>query len=112
MDSIINIFQTYQEIWKISLTAVIAVIVFALLAGILRQIKRLNTSLKSITTNMQTYFDVILTEEPEADGEKNPEQTEEQNGEQGKELQVNLENLKKKEEEEKLFNAILQEYFS
>lgn len=111
MDSIMNFFQTYEEIWKIGLAVVSAVVIFVLLAGILRQIKKLNANLKSITTNMQAYFDVILTEEEEQDSEKNPEVFAKEDEKQ-EELQADIETLKKQEEEEKLFNAVLQEYFS
>lgn len=103
MSTVINVLENYEEIWKTGLAGIIAIIGLFLLAGILKQIKKLNGNLKSITANMQAYFDVILTEESVEE-----EKTEENEAE----IRAKIENLKKKEEEEKLFNAVLREYFS
>lgn len=103
MYTVIDILQNYGEIAHLGLEAVVGIAILCLLAGMLKQIKRLNTSLKSITGNMQAYFDVILTEE-ESDSEQHIEKEEE--------IRAKIEELKKKEEDEQIFNAVLQEYFS
>ena len=103
MNTVAEILQNYGEIAKIGLEAVLGITMLCLLAGILKQIKRLNTSLKSITANMQAYFDVILTEEEEPDGAQHMEKEEE--------IRAKIEQLKKQEEDEQIFNAVLQEYF-
>ena len=99
-----ELLQNYGEIAKIGLEAVFGIVILCLLAGILKQIKRLNSSLKSITANMQAYFDVILTEEEETNSEQHMEREEE--------IRAKIETLKKQEEDEQIFNAVLQEYFS
>ncbi len=104
MMTIIHILQDYQEIWKTGLAALVLILILTLLSRILKQMRKLNESLKSITTNMQAYFDVILTEDKELE-ESIQEDTEES-------IRAKVAELKKKEEEEKLFNAVLQEYFS
>lgn len=104
MNTVTEILQNYGEIANIGLEAVIGIAMLCLLTGILKQIKRLNASLKSITSNMQAYFDVILTEEGEPDGEQQIEKEEE--------IRAKIEELKKQEENEQIFNAVLQEYFS
>lgn len=104
MSKIIHILQTYEDIWKAGLAMIFAVIVLLLLAAILRQIKGLNKSLKSITTNMQAYFDVIMAEEPQTEEVKE--------GEVQEDNSKKAEALREREEQEKLFNAVLQEYFS
>lgn len=104
MDIIIEILQNYGEIAHLGLEAVFGIAILCLLAGMLKQIKRLNASLKSITGNMQAYFDVILTEEEESDSQQHIEKEEE--------MRAKIAELKKKEEEEQIFNAVLQEYFS
>lgn len=103
MYTVIDILQNYGEIAHLGLEAVVGIVILCLLAGMLKQIKRLNASLKSITGNMQAYFDVILTEE-ESDSEQHIEKEEE--------IRAKIEELKKKEEDEQIFNAVLQEYFS
>ena len=107
MNAIIGIIQDYGEALKLGMIGATAVIILFLLAGILRQLKRLNESLKSITGNMQAYFDVILTEDAESEKE-----AVEETKESSVNRQAEIEALKKREEEEKLFNAVLQEYFS
>lgn len=104
MSKIIHILQTYEDIWKAGLAMIFAVIVLLLLAAILRQIKGLNKSLKSITTNMQAYFDVIMAEEPQTEEVKE--------GEVQEDNSKKAEALRERDEQEKLFNAVLQEYFS
>lgn len=104
MNTVTEILQNYGEIANIGLEAVLGIAMLCLLKGILKQIKRLNTSLKSITANMQAYFDVILTEEEESDSEQHMEKEEE--------IRAKIEALKKQEEDEQIFNAVLQEYFS
>ena len=104
MNTVTEILQNYGEIAIIGLEAVLGIAMLCLLIGILKQIKKLNTSLKSITANMQAYFDVILTEEEESDNEQHMEKEEER--------RAKIEALKKQEEDEQIFNAVLQEYFS
>ena len=104
MNTVTELLQNYGEIAKIGLEAVFGIVILCLLTGILKQIKRLNSSLKSITANMQAYFDVILTEEEETDGEQHMEREDE--------IRAKIEALKKQEEDEQIFNAVLQEYFS
>lgn len=104
MYTIIEILQNYGEIAHLGLGAVFGIAILCLLAGMLKQIKKLNASLKSITGNMQAYFDVILTEEEESDSGQHIEKEEE--------IREKIEALKKKEEDEQIFNAVLQEYFS
>ncbi len=104
MNTVTEILQNYGEIAIIGLEAVLGIAMLCLLIGILKQIKKLNTSLKSITANMQAYFDVILTEEEESDNEQHMEKEEE--------IRAKIEALKKQEEDEQIFNAVLQEYFS
>ena len=103
MSTVMNVLESYEEIWKTGLVGIMAIIGLFLLAGILKQIKKLNGNLKSITANMQAYFDVILKEE---------EGAEEKISENEAEIRAKIENLKKREEDEKLFNAVLREYFS
>lgn len=104
MSTVTEVLQNYGEIANIGLKTVIGIAMLCLLTGILKQIKRLNTSLKSITANMQAYFDVILTEEGEPNGAQHMEKEEE--------IRAKIEQLKKQEEDEQIFNAVLQEYFS
>lgn len=116
MNTIINILQTYAELWKMGLAAVLGIVGLFLLAGILRQIKRLNTNLKSVTANIQAYVDVILAEEdePEEEGnrERNSEKSMERSVEKEEEIRAKIEELRKQEQDEQIFNAVLQEYFS
>lgn len=104
MNTVTEILQNYGEIAIIGLEAVLGIAMLCLLIGILKQIKKLNASLKSITANMQAYFDVILTEEEESDNGQHMEKEEE--------IRAKIEALKKQEEDEQIFNAVLQEYFS
>lgn len=111
MDTVINILQHDREIWMDGLVLLFGVLGLFFLAGIFRQIKRLNASLKSIIANIQAYFDVILKEEDEVI-EASVEKMAEECAEEKKEIQEEIEKIKKQEEQEKLFNAVLQEYFS
>lgn len=107
MNAIMSILQNSEAVWKSGLKAIIVAVILLLLKGIFRQLKSLNNSLKSISGNMQAYFDVILTEEEEPEKEL-PKENESMNGNPA----IEAEAIKKREEEEKLFNAVLQEYFS
>ncbi len=104
MNTVTELLENYGEIAKIGLEAVFGIVILCLLTGILRQIKKLNSSLKSITGNMQAYFDVILTEEEELNDKQHMEKEEE--------IRAKIEALKKQEEDEQIFNEVLQEYFS
>lgn len=104
MNTVTELLENYGEIAKIGLETVFGMVILCLLIGILRQIKKLNSSLKSITGNMQAYFDVILTEEEEPNDKEHTEKEEE--------IRAKIEALKKQEENEQIFNEVLQEYFS
>lgn len=111
MDTIINLLQNNWEMWRDGLVLLFALTGLFLLGGTFRQMKKLNKSLNSITANMQEYFNVILNEEEEPE-EKQLEDRMQEEADEEKEIQAKIENLKKQEEQEKLFNAVLQEYFS
>ena len=118
--------QRYDEILIRAIAIFAGLIVLLYLARILRQIKRLNKSLGNIIGNMQAYFDVILKEENEQEVEvlvstsetekktekkTKPETVQTQMVKEETEEKL-LEQEQKKMEEEKLFNAVLEEYFS
>ena len=69
MEKWISILQTYNEVLTVASIVAVGLILAITLLRILRQIKRLNRSLSGITQNVQAYFDVIMQEEPEAQGE-------------------------------------------
>ena len=122
MEKWISILQTYSEILTGAAVVVMGLFLAFFLIRILRQIKRLNRSLGSITENIQAYFDVILQEEPEEENQMNmAENRQEAQKEpalaQSKEEKTDdsespAEQELRKQEEEKVFNAVLQEYFS
>ena len=107
MEKIINFLQSYNEILTGAVLILMSLVLIIFLAGILRQIR----SLGSITENIQAYFDVILQEEepqqPES-SEVQPEPVQSTRKEEENELQAQ-ERIK---QEEEVFNAVLQEYFS
>ncbi len=114
MEKWINFIQTNSEILTKAAIVALSLLVLFYLARILRQIKRLNRSLGSITENIQAYFDVILQEE-EPKMQKEPEEevavaatAESCTGENEDAGEQKL----TKQEEEEVFNAVLQEYFS
>lgn len=111
MEKIINFLQSYNEILTGAVLVLMSLVLIIFLAGILRQIKRLNRSLGSITENIQAYFDVILQEEepqqPES-SEVQPEPVQSTRKEEENELQAQ----ERMKQEEEVFNAVLQEYFS
>lgn len=116
MEKWIIFLQMYNEILTEAALVVLALVLVIILARVLRQIKRLNRSLSSITENVQAYFDVIMQEESEASGEE-PVQERQQTQEVLKSNQAEgeespIEREYRKQEEEKVFNAVLQEYFS
>lgn len=122
MEEVISILQNYSEMIAGAVVFLMAWIAIIFLAGILRQIKRLNASLSSITGNMQAYFDVILSEDMQEEEQEITEKViDVRNAEKGEEATAELEKTaeeteleysRKRAEEEKLFNAVLQEYFS
>ena len=73
MEKWINFIQTNSEILTKAAIVALSLLILFYLARILRQIKRLNRSLGSITENIQAYFDVILQEE-EPKMQKEPEE--------------------------------------
>ena len=111
MEKWVSILQTHSEVLTVASIVVMGLILAISLSRILRQIKRLNRSLTSITDNIQAYFDVILQEEepqqPES-SEVQPEPVQSTRKEEENELQAQ-ERIK---QEEEVFNAVLQEYFS
>lgn len=119
MEELIRFCQRYQGLLKEAAFVLMGLLILLLLARILRQIKRLNRSLGDIIGNVQAYFDVILSDEEEEETEpeavRGPvqihksEETREDNREK---RELTAEQEKKKAEDEKLFNAVLQEYFS
>ncbi len=114
MEKWMNFIQTNSEILTKAAIVALSLIILFYLARILRQIKRLNRSLGSITENIQAYFDVILQEEEpkmqeEAGEEVAPAATAESNA--GEKEDSGEQRLTQQEEEE-VFNAVLQEYFS
>ncbi|MEH2944374.1 hypothetical protein VSQ32_16315 [Lachnospiraceae bacterium KK002] len=113
MEELMNFWQNYNGILKQAAIIFAGVLLLLLLAGILRQIKKLNKSLGNITEKIKAYFDVILREEEEYEEDVKPEAEPVQvhTGEQEK-LKMSAEQEKKRLEDEKLFNAVLQEYFS
>ena len=116
MEKWMSFLQMHNEILAEAALVVLGLILVVILARVLRQIKRLNRSLSSITKNVQAYFDVIMQEEFEAPGEEKVQrnqQTQEvlqHNQAEGEESPIEREY--RKQEEEKVFNAVLQEYFS
>ena len=113
MEEVLFYLQRYDEILIRAIAIFAGLIVLLYLARILRQIKRLNKSLGNITEKIKAYFDVILREEEEYEEDVKPEAEPVQvhTGEQEK-LKMSAEQEKKRLEDEKLFNAVLQEYFS
>ena len=113
MEEFLQFAQTYR--WALGTAgAVLAgLILLFYLARILRQIKRLNKSLRNISENIQAYVDVVLSEE---------EETEEQNDmamarpetphRREPEPYTQFSEEQKRIEDERLFNSVLQEYFS
>lgn len=116
MEKWVSILQTHSEVLTVASIVVMGLILAISLSRILRQIKRLNRSLASITDNIQAYFDVIMQEEPQEQGQPQmqdkPQMRESaQNGHtEGETAPTELDY--KKQEEEEVFNAVLQEYFS
>lgn len=110
MEKIMNFLQNYNEILTEAALILMSLIVLIFLARILRQIKRLNRSLGSITENIQAYFDVILQEEPQKTEETNVCQEPVRSA--GAEEENEQMELERRKQEEEVFNAVLQEYFS
>ncbi|MCI9526728.1 MAG: hypothetical protein HFH37_07410 [Lachnospiraceae bacterium] len=114
MEKWVSILQTHSEVLTVASIVMMGVILAISLSRILRQIKKLNRSLTSITDNIQAYFDVIMQEEPQDQGQQQVQgqrQTQENARSQHAEAEPSELDYKKQEEEE-VFNAVLQEYFS
>lgn len=105
----IKVAQDYGEILTGAAVMFIGLFLLIALSRILKQIKRLNQSLGRITGSMQEYFEVILKEETEQEEEAEMEAVRMEREEYE---QKALKEEQKKIEDEKLFNAVLQEYFS
>ena len=116
MEKWVSILQTHSEVLTVASIVVMGLILAISLSRILRQIKRLNRSLTSITDNIQAYFDVIMQEEPQDQGQQQmqgKQQRQENARSQRAEAETEPTDLDyKKQEEEEVFNAVLQEYFS
>ncbi len=110
MDKIINFLQNYNEILTGAAIVFMSLVIVIFLSRILRQIKRLNRSLGGITENIQAYFDVILQEEPQNYEEARVQPESVQNS--GTEEKNELLDEERRRQEEEVFNAVLQEYFS
>ena len=114
MEKWVSILQTHSEVLTVASIVMMGVILAISLSRILSQIKQLNRSLTSITDNIQAYFDVIMQEEPQDQGQQQVQgqrQTQENARSQHAEAEPSELDYKKQEEEE-VFNAVLQEYFS
>ena len=83
MEEWIRIVQTHSEVLTVAAIVFMGLILAISLSRILRQIKKLNRSLTSITNNIQAYFDVIMQEEPPV-AEEQPAQEEQHGYEQKK----------------------------
>ena len=112
METLINFWQKYDGILTEAAVLLIGLLGVILLARVLRQIKRLNKNLGNITGNVQAYMDVILKEEAEYEEEPEMVQARAEERENKETEEAALEREHQKMEDEKLFNAVLQEYFS
>ena len=113
MEEVLFYLQRYDEILIRAIAIFAGLIVLLYLARILRQIKRLNRSLQSITNNIQAYFDVIMQEEvPKQDEEEISEEQALLQRKTIEDMETFVEQERRKQEDEEVFNAVLQEYFS
>ena len=113
MEKWVSFLQSHSEVLTEAAIIVLGLLLAVILLRILRQIKRLNRSLLSITKNVQAYFDVIMQEE--VSGQDKPQEAEERAQQQSKcsdGVETSVEQERRKQEEEEVFNAVLQEYFS
>ena len=110
MEELLQIAQTYRWILAAGAAALMGLVLMTYLSRILRQIKRLNKSLGSISENMQAYMDVVLSEEEETEEEARVQAGQPRNMEPVQKAPLSEE--RKRMEDEKLFNSVLQEYFS
>ena len=107
MEEWIRTLQNYGELLAGAAMIILGLVLLIVLSRILKQIKRLNKSLGQITGSMQSYFDVILKEDAEQEEESETVQAVKEE----KQEMITKEE-QKKIEDEKIFNAVLQEYFS
>ena len=113
MEKWVSILQTHSEVLTVASIVVMGVILAISLSRILRQIKKLNRSLTSITDNIQAYFDVIMQEEPQDQGQQQVQgQRQTQENARSQHAEAEPSELDYKKQEEEVFNAVLQEYFS
>jgi hypothetical protein len=110
MEELLQLAQTYRWILAAGAAALMGLVLMTYLSRILRQIKRLNKSLGSISENMQAYMDVVLSEEEETEEEARVQAGQPRNMEPVQKAPLSEE--QKRMEDEKLFNSVLQEYFS
>lgn len=112
----ISFLQMYDKNLTEIVLVIMGLIFIIILLRILRQIKRLNRSLSGITKNIQAYFDVIMQEEPQEQGEEQTQEAQASQeilpGSHTERGESAVEQEYRKQEEEKVFNAVLQEYFS
>lgn len=108
MEKWVSILQTHSEVLTVASIVVMGLILAISLSRILRQIKKLNRSLTSITDNIQAYFDVIMQEETQEQGQQQMQENVRSQHAEAEPTELDY----KKQEEEEVFNAVLQEYFS
>lgn len=114
MEKWISFLQMHNESLTGAALVIMGLVFIIILLRVLKQIKRLNRSLSGITKNIQAYFDVIMQEEQQEQAEERMQQEPQEilpsshtgDGESA------IEQEYRKQEEEKVFNAVLQEYFS
>lgn len=113
MEKWVSFLQSHNEILTEAAIAALALVLIILLARILKQIKRLNRSLSSITKNIQAYFDIIMQEEEpgQEQAQVSGKEMQERDG-RSDGMESTIEQERRKQEEEEVFNAVLQEYFS
>ncbi len=112
MEELLQLAQTYRWILAAAAAALLALVLITYLSRILRQIKRLNKSLGSVTENIQAYVDAVLSEEEETEEEEEAERMEKLPQNAGQAQRPSLSEEQRRIEDEKLFNSVLQEYFS
>ncbi|MFP3155792.1 hypothetical protein LQZ18_15460 [Lachnospiraceae bacterium ZAX-1] len=108
-ENILNLIDNYQ-IWG---AVFVAFVVFVVLLKMQGQLKKLNRNFEFVISKMQEYFEVILKE----DLEQEPQSKEERREDiyltrQEREMLLSNNGKTVKPEDEVVFNAVLQEYFS
>lgn len=109
-DLVFNFVNQYA-VWGIFLVVFLAAF---LLWRMHRQLKRLNRNLAMITGKIQEYFDVIMEDEEQGEVRPLAREMRREDWEVTKEERDFLLSRKKEHspEDEEVFNAVMQEYFS